>query len=180
MAQSTIEDYKEKIVASFSDPEHNHIIQKIDGKWICSCNGFIFTGHCHHASAEIRKEAIARKDYCAIIMDLRSHAKFRSFDDVMSAFMESRDEEFTFLTSVTLGLALDGPVDADLLHFKTKERFNHDPRIIGTVLGCLKRKGYLQIIGTKQSERNACHHRVISQFTLTELGRKFLNDGGIL
>jgi hypothetical protein len=174
--QANLDNF-EKIVSSYSDPDHAHVLQKIEGRWTCSCRGYEQWGHCHHASKEIQKEAIARKDYCAIIMDLRSHARYRSFEGVLDAFASSRDEEFTLLCAVVLGLAYEGTVDADMVHYKCKERFVHDSRIVGSVFGYLKRLGYLTIMGMKKSERNINHHRTIATFNLTDKGKNYLNGG---
>ena len=179
MNQATLTAF-EKLAPSFSDPEHPHLLQKIDGKWECTCQGFEQWRHCGHASKEIQREAFETNDICALIMDLKSHARYRTFQNVMDHFSGSSDEMFLYLQAVALGIAYERNVCADDLHYACKERILKSPRIIGSALGDLKRKGYLEIVGEKKSERPICHFRPIKIFHITDKGRKFLNDGGIL
>lgn len=179
ISQSTLDNIM-VVAPSYSDPDTNHAVQKIDGKWFCSCQGFASWGHCHHASKMIQADATKTKDLCAIIMDLRSHARYRTFENVMDHFSGLSDEVFIYLQAVALGMAMSKPICADDLHYSTKERLIKNPRIIGSALGDLKRKGYLQIIGEKKSERAACHHRPIKIFNITDKGREYLKNGGVL
>lgn len=180
MMQQKLTDFKtEYIVPSYSEPDKNHLVIKDNGEFWCGCKGFEFKGYCVHVLKVRLQEALEQRDYFAIIQGLKSHARFSTFEKVMDMYSFGRSAEFDFLSAVALGIALDGPVTADALHSATQSKFVSDPRIIGTVLGSLKRKGLLQIIGIKKSERRECHNRPISIFTLTEKGKEFLNQGGI-
>ena len=178
--QLKLEDVRQEIVVpSFSDPDHNHLITIENGVVSCGCDGFLHWGHCHHASVQIQKIAFKTKNLCALIMDLKSHARYRTFEDVMAHFSGSSDEEFLYLSAIALGIAYEREVCADDLHYATRERFNKKAQIVGSALGCLQKRGFLMSIGRKRSERAACHHRKIERFVITDKGRDYLNGGSM-
>jgi len=111
-------------------------------------------------------------------LNFRGQLTLDDFTDPFTLFVLPRFEGrpvFERLKVITLKIALEqGEVTADDVRPYCPPNVNR--KVLGAVIGALKRQGYLEPVGVTKTGVPSSHGRVIWKYRLTDEGRKFLEE----
>lgn len=149
----------------------------------CQCDFFRFNGGkgklCRHILEKKLEEMMGRMEYLEFRRNQLSDERvFEDFEMVMSYFEFGGSEEFQILCSMVLSLAIaKGEVNSDEIYEMVGGKFQHNFRILGTVWGSLKRRGWIIDVRMMRSERPENHSRKFMVYVLTDKARHLLPEG---
>jgi len=152
-------------------------------RWFCSGEDGQLSGACEHFKRwHTPCRHILQAKYQNIqeifsdihrLAEARREAKFTdTFDDVITYMINFKSAEFCELCTLFMHLCIyQGKADADDMQDATGEIYEN-ARIFGTVIGQLKKLGFIDAVGFHKSKRG--HSRTIFIFEPTKKGIEFM------
>lgn len=178
MSQKSLENYGyiEQVTESRSTPGTRHIVSKQDGQYFCSCLGFKWRSECYHILKARIEDIKERLIYYSKRKEVLSEAEFDSFDMAMERL--SKNEEINYLCNLIILLARsEGTVNADKVYETIQGKFAGDPRRLGVAFGILSKKGIIEWVGRRKSERKRRHHGTQEDWRLTPTNVNSTTEG---
>lgn len=153
----------------------------------CDCEGWRFNKKkpCYHQVTMMNELLQARCDYLTDRHTM-TYGEWQSFEQVLAAFTWGGSEEYQYILNLILALLATGPntqVHGDHVAWALGEQYtghqcptcghveNSGSKKLSAAWGALVKKGLIQRVATRRSEREQNHGSDQGIYTLTEQGR---------
>lgn len=156
MISKPLETYHEAPVVSPNSGREYHPGRGADGKWSCDCEAGKHKRTCLHIALLLLRQEKAKTGYLQETHGWSNEA-VETFEEVAERCL--RGDEFNeaeWVRKVILKLGAEGKeLTADDVYEAVGGKFIRDPRLLGSVIGLMRREGVLKPLGYVASSRNA-------------------------
>jgi hypothetical protein len=131
---------------------------------------------CRHILEAINKQLKDRCKYLEGRALLDYSEEWDTFEQVIAAFEWGHGEEFNYICNLIMALALSyGEVNGDQVAWSLNQEYTPGGnKRLSAAWGALGRKGMIQRVGTKTSERPQNHGSDMGVYILTDAGKKLM------
>lgn len=131
---------------------------------------------CRHILEAINKQLKERCVYLEGRSMLDYSEKWDSFEQVLAAFEWGHGEEFNYICNLIMALAMSyGQVDGDQVAWALNQEYMPGGnKRFSAAWGSLARKGLIERVSTRASQRPQNHGSDMGVYRLTDVGRKLI------
>lgn len=173
--QSTLNQFYEAIVPSSKRrSSKTYLVQWVNGRHVCQCRQWIYEGiKCTHIKEAENSKILQALNYFQTRKEVERHGWFKSVDEVMFYFIFRDDAEFNYLSNLFLHLLYPREkATTDDIRFCVENCFTHNPSIVGSVVGGLRARGYIEKVTYVETKMETGRHRShIALWQMTDKGR---------